>query len=378
LNPRDTALLERAFAEAEKGEWLWTAPGVRVGALALKGGYVVGFGYHQRFGQAHAEEAALHDAGAILGNHAEPGHVDEMAVTLEPCSARGGVKKRRPCLQWLLEAGVKRVVVGAVDPDPRHAGHGLEQLREAGIEVVLANGQDRFEQQNPAFLHALSNPQRPWVLLKWAASLDGRTTAANGVSQWITGTQAREEVHQLRGLGHAVMAGKGTVVVDDPRLTARDREGHCNPQVARVLVGAAAKLTADAKLLADDTPRIWIERHGATLPDWATAEDSLLTVEALENGQLDLTNALEQLASEFQIRRLFVEGGARLHGSLLAAGLADALVRYEAPLLLGGGLGAVEGPGVAHPRQGWQLVAEERTQLGVDLRRAFLIAQPST
>jgi diaminohydroxyphosphoribosylaminopyrimidine deaminase/5-amino-6-(5-phosphoribosylamino)uracil reductase len=378
LNPRDTALLERAFAEAEKGEWLWTAPNPRVGALALKGGHVVGFGYHQSFGQAHAEEAALLDAGAIENGVANVGCVDEIVVTLEPCSARGGLKKRRPCLEWLLESGVRRVVVGAVDPDPRHAGLGLERLCEAGVEVVLADWQERFELQNPAFLQALAKPQRPWVLLKWASSLDGRTAAPNGVSQWITDSPAREEVHQLRSLGHAVMAGKGTVHFDNPRLSARDAQGNCNPNVARVLVGAAGEITATSKLLQDACKRIWIEVEGFTLPGWANENDSLVTVQRNDNGQLDLASAHEQLTQDFHIQRLFVEGGARLHGSLLHAGLVDAIVRYEAPLLLGGGLGCVEGPGVEHPQQGWHLTAEERLQVGVDLRRAFLLEQPAS
>ena len=378
MNPRDTALLERAFAEADKGEWLWTAPNPRVGAIALKNGHVVGFGYHQRFAEAHAEEAALLDAGAIANGHAQPGAVDEIMVTLEPCSARGGKKKRRPCLEWILEAGIKRVVVGAVDPDPRHAGAGLERLREAGVEVVLAAWQERFEQQNPAFMQALTKPNRPWVLLKWAASLDGRTAAPNGVSQWITDSPARAEVHQLRSLGHAVMAGKGTIGFDNPRLTARDQDGQCSPQVARVLVAAANQVTAESHLFTDHTKRIWIEPHGFVLPAWATENDFLISVEQDEKHQLDLATAVEKLTSDFQIGRLLVEGGARLHGGLLAAGLADALVRYEAPLLLGGGLGAVEGPGVEHPRQGFPLIAEERCQLGPDLRRAFLISQPTS
>jgi diaminohydroxyphosphoribosylaminopyrimidine deaminase / 5-amino-6-(5-phosphoribosylamino)uracil reductase len=377
LNPHDTALLERAFAEAEKGEWLWTAPNPRVGALALQNGHVVGFGYHQRFAQAHAEEAALIDAGASDGERARRNCVDEIVVTLEPCSARGGVKKRRPCVEWILEAGIQRVVVGAVDPDPRHAGKGLEQLRAAGVEVVLGAGQARFEQQNPAFLAALQHPARPWVLLKWAATLDGRTAAQSGDSQWITGAPARLEVHQLRALGHAVMAGKGTVQHDNPRLTARDALGHYNPKVARVLVGAAATITPAAALLQDACPRIWIERPATTLPSWATQLDHVMEVDCDADGQFHLEMALQKLSSDFQIGRLLVEGGARLHGSLLAAGLADALVRYEAPLLLGGGRGAVEGQGVAHPRQGWHLHSEERQQLGVDLRRAFLIQNAS-
>lgn len=373
MKPRDTALLERAFAEADKAEWLWTAPNPRVGALALSQGHVVGFGYHQRFAQEHAEEAALMDAGAIEDDRAIPGRVDEMVVSLEPCSARGGAKKRRPCLEWLLEAGVKRVVIGATDPDPRHQGAAVEKLRAAGVEVICAEQQHRFEQQNPAFIAALQNQHRPWVLLKWAASFDGRTAAANGTSQWITGPTAREEVHALRTISHGVMAGKATVAMDNPQLTARDVDGICNPLLARILIGAADSITSDSALLADACPRIWVESDTQNLPAWATDSDHLLKVPRNEAGQIDMAAALNILKSDFQINRLLVEGGAQLHGSLLAAGLADAVVRYEAPLLLGGGLGSVCGDGVEHPRQGWRLSTEERLQLGEDLRRAFLI-----
>lgn len=373
MKPRDTALLERAFAEADKAEWLWTAPNPRVGALALLQGHVVGFGYHQRFAQAHAEEAALMDAGAIEDGRAIPGRVDEMIVSLEPCSSRGGTKKRRPCLEWLLEAGVKRVVVGATDPDPRHQGAAVEKLRAAGVEVTCAEQQQRFELQNPAFMAALKNEQRPWILLKWAASFDGRTAAANGVSQWITGSCARQEVHALRAISHGVMAGKTTVAVDNPQLTARDANGICNPELARILVGAVSSVNAGSALLADACPRIWIESEAKELPTWATDSDHLITVPANDQGQVELAAAMQTLKKDFQISRLLVEGGAQLHGSLLAAGLADAVVRYEAPLLLGGGLGSVCGEGVEHPRQGWRLHAEERLQLDEDLRRAFLI-----
>ncbi|MCP4772470.1 MAG: bifunctional diaminohydroxyphosphoribosylaminopyrimidine deaminase/5-amino-6-(5-phosphoribosylamino)uracil reductase RibD [Planctomycetes bacterium] len=373
MNPRDTALLDRAFAEADKAEWLWTAPNPRVGALALCKGHVVGFGFHQRFAEAHAEEAALRDAGAIEEGGSIPGMVDEIIVSLEPCSARGGAKKRRPCLDWLLEAGVKRVVIGAMDPDPRHQGAAVDKLRAAGMEVICANAQQRFEDQNPAFMAALQNAQRPWILLKWAASLDGRTAAANGVSQWITGSTAREEVHELRAIGHGVMAGKATVAMDNPQLTARDSEGNCKTELARVLVGASECVNPDSALLANDCPRIWIEAEGQQLPNWITSADHLIHAPRNANGQLDLVAAMASLKSDFQINRLLVEGGAQLHGSLLAAGLADAIIRYEAPLLMGGGLGSVSGEGVDHPRDGWRLLAEERLQLGEDLRRAFLI-----
>ena len=373
MKPRDTALLNRAFAEADKAEWLWTAPNPRVGALALHQGHVVGHGYHRRFAQAHAEEAALQDAGAIQDGVALAGHVDEIVVSLEPCSARDGAKKRRPCVQWLLEAEVKRVVVGALDPDPRHAGKGLEQLRSAGVEVICSEQQQRFECQNPAFLAALAQPKRPWILLKWAATFDGRSAAANGVSQWITGPRARQEVHGLRAVSHGVMAGKTTVILDNPQLTARSDEGNSNPQLSRVLVGAAASINADCALLQDDNPRIWIESDLQTLPSWATSADHLLLAPRNNQGQLQLADAMQSLLEDFRINRLLVEGGAQLHGSLLAAGLADAIVRYEAPILLGGGLGCVAGEGVDHPQNAWRLFEEERCQLDQDLRRAFLI-----
>ncbi|MDP7062622.1 MAG: bifunctional diaminohydroxyphosphoribosylaminopyrimidine deaminase/5-amino-6-(5-phosphoribosylamino)uracil reductase RibD [Planctomycetota bacterium] len=373
MNARDTALLERAFAEADKAEWLWTAPNPRVGALALCDGHVVGYGSHQRFGQAHAEEAALQDAGAIDGDCAIPGRVDEIIVSLEPCSARGGTKKRRPCLEWIIEAQVKRVVIGATDPDPRHQGASIKQLRAAGVEVICSNAQSRFEQQNPAFLSALSQSQRPWILLKWAASLDGRTATAHGVSQWITGSVAREEVHGLRAVSHGVMAGKRTVAIDNPHLTARNTTGICNPHLARVLVGALDTVRPGSALLADDCPRIWIEGNAKQLPTWANEADRLVEVGQVAGGKLNVKEAMSRLKSDFGIHRLLVEGGARLHGNLLAAGLADAIVRYEAPLLLGGGLGSICGDGVEHPREGWHLGMEERQNLGDDLRRAFLI-----
>jgi len=169
------------------------------------------------------------------------------------------------------------------------------------------------------------------------------------------------------------MAAKSTVQADDPRLTARDDCGDFDSSVARVLVDAAKTVKEGAALLADTTPRYWIEEQGTGLPSWAADNDRLIETTRDADNLLDLHPALTQLRSDFNIQRLLVEGGARLHGYLLAAGLADAIVRYEAPLLLGGGLGAVSGTGVAHPQEGWRLEFEERKQLGDDLRRAFLI-----
>lgn len=377
MSDRDTALLARAFAEARRAGWLFTAPNPRVGAIALKDGHVIGHGHHAAFGEAHAEEMALRDAGAwdATSRCMRPDVVDEMILTLEPCSASGDGKKRPPCLSYLQQAGVRRVVVAATDPDPRHRGRGLAALQESGVEVVHLQQEEAFRVQNPAFLSSLEHPLRPWILLKWAASMDGRTAAASGASQWITGSEAREEVHVLRRTSDGVAAGKTTVQMDRPRLTARGGLGGVAPGTARVLIGALASMTAEHPLLEDPIPRLWIEASPSAVPEvaWWSSQDSLLTVPALADGRPDLVAGMELLRQQAGFRRLLVEGGAHVQAALLEAGMADAIVRYEAPLLLHGGLGSLEGQGVAHPREGIRLHHEERLDLGPDLRRAFLL-----
>lgn len=383
MSQRDLHLLQKAFFEATRATWLWTAPNPRVGALALSGGHIIGHGYHAAFGAAHAEEAALRDAGAwdAQANRALPGIVDEMVVSLEPCSATG--KKRAPCTQSLLDAKVKRVLVGAVDPDPRHAGSGLELLRAAGLTVDQPDPEgcaQRFAAQNPAFLGALARPTRPWVLLKWAASLDGKLAADDGSSEWISGVESRAEVHQLRAVSDAVLAGAGTLRSDNPSLTARPEQApaglRTDPaarQPKRILLGGASEVPADARIFGEGGARIWVLAPDQDVAPPILAQGDVLLSVAQQASRLDLQQALESLAREHQIRRLFVEGGPRVHGALLAAGLADAVVRYEAPILLGGSRAACDAPSFASPAMATRLYAEERAELGVDLRRAFLL-----
>jgi diaminohydroxyphosphoribosylaminopyrimidine deaminase / 5-amino-6-(5-phosphoribosylamino)uracil reductase len=396
LSNRSLNLLEKAFFEAAKGQWLYTAPNPRVGAIALKDGHIVGSGHHANFGGPHAEEMALRNAGAWdeQQQSALPGIVDEMVVTLEPCSSTSG-KKRRPCTQSLLEAGVKKVTVAAVDPNPNHAGAGLDFLEAQGVDVdrsFIEAMQSRFEEQSPAFLQSLRNPKLPWVLLKWAATLDGKIATPDGVSQWITGAEARAEVHELRALGQATMVGSGTLLADDPELTARPGVAPARPTNESTLASSSCGLTGDggnppqplrvclaadipssARLLQADGPRVWI-LDSEQCP--AVATDDVIRVERTEIG-LDLTSALQQLYANHGVRRLLVEGGARLHGNLLASGLAHAIVRYEAPLLLGGNRAACDGPSFPAPQQGVHLTHEESRCLGKDHRRAFLCAESS-
>lgn len=359
-----------------------TAPNPRVGALALKQGHIMGRGHHGVFGGPHAEEAALRDAGAWdkANDRALPDLVDEMVVTLEPCSATG--KKRAPCTQALIDAGVQRVLLGATDPDPRHQGAGVRVLEEAGIAVRQPAADEaaaRMATLNRAFLRALAHAERPWIILKWAASLDGKVATDAGVSQWITGPAARAEVHRLRSCSDAVLAGAGTLLEDDPRLDARPEDDPAldallasRGQPRRVLVGGGDRVAATARIFESATARLWV--LGEEAPAAAVDEhgDALVRVARTPNG-LDLVEALTKLCEEHGIRRLFVEGGARIHGALLAQGLADAVVRYEAPILLGGQRGACAGPSFETPAAAPRWMDEERADLGGDLRRAFLI-----
>ncbi len=366
--------MQRAFAEAEKASWLFTAPNPRVGALALKDGHVVGYGHHSGFGRAHAEEQALRDAGAwdAKKQRMVPGFADELYLSLEPCSSTQ--KKRPACVRWILEAGIRKVVVGAQDPNPVHAGRGLQQLREHGVEVVHLGLDAEFAQQNPAFLQFLHHPHRPWSLLKWAASVDGYTATKNGKSQWISNTDSRQETHVLRSLSQGVVIGRHTLQADQPRLSARlDGEDPIH-QPTKVVVGGCDDVDASHPILQGAALRFWLQsEEPKCLPSWWTDLDHLLVMPSEEAGQVDLPRAVNVLRQEYGMHRILVEGGSTLHASFLQDALADAIVRYEAPVLFGGGLSAAQGLGVLTPQMAWRLQHEERLDLGDNLRRAFLL-----
>jgi diaminohydroxyphosphoribosylaminopyrimidine deaminase/5-amino-6-(5-phosphoribosylamino)uracil reductase len=371
---RDRHLLARAYREALRAEWLFTAPNPRVGALALAGGQVIGYGHHARLGGPHAEETALRDAGAWDEERGAPlaGVVDEMIVTLEPCSTRGSGKRRPACAELLRAAGVRRILIGCEDPDPQQHGASLAAARAAGVEVSLLPIAQ--ETALAAFRAALAQPERPFVLLKWAASLDGKIAAASGASRWISGEESRAEVHALRSLSDAVLCGRGTLLADDPELTARPYGTATAVQPLRVLLDAPVDLPAAARVLAATGPRLWVHDPSSRAPRSAPAADLTLAVPRLAAGHLDLASLLHALRRDHGVRRLLVEGGAAVHGSFLGQRLADGVVRYEAPLLLGGSRAACAGVGVLEPSPTPRLIHEERRDLGPDLRRAFLIA----
>ncbi|MDR2875350.1 MAG: bifunctional diaminohydroxyphosphoribosylaminopyrimidine deaminase/5-amino-6-(5-phosphoribosylamino)uracil reductase RibD [Methylobacillus sp.] len=309
--------MTQALRLAERGLYT-TTPNPRVGCIIVKNGRVIGEGWHERAGEPHAEIHALRQAGSDARGA-------EVYVTLEPCSHHG---RTPPCADALIAAGVSGVTAAMGDPDPRVAGQGLRVLQERGIATRSGLMENEARELNRGFISRMTR-QRPWVTLKIAASLDGRTALANGVSQWITGAAARSDVQRWRARSCAVLTGMGTVLADDPQLTVRDFD--IGRQPLRVVVDSHARIPPDRKIL----------QGGETLIVCLSGKAQALRaagIETLElpekNGHVCLASLMRALA-ERGINEVLVEAGARLNGALLQAGLADELLCYFAPTLLG-------------------------------------------
>ncbi|HET6764223.1 MAG TPA: bifunctional diaminohydroxyphosphoribosylaminopyrimidine deaminase/5-amino-6-(5-phosphoribosylamino)uracil reductase RibD [Longimicrobiaceae bacterium] len=329
-NGTDREWMQRALALALRG-WGRVAPNPLVGCVLVRDGACVGEGWHTEYGQPHAEVEALSAAG-------EAARGATAYVTLEPCSHFG---KTPPCTSALIEAGVRRVVFAAADPNPKAAG-GAEVLRGAGIEVQGGVEADAARDQNFAFFHAHSaaGAERPFVALKLALTLDARVADRDGRSVWITGDEARAEVHRLRAGFDAVAVGIGTAAADDPLLTVR---GAVTPRIpaARVVFDRALRLGLDARLVASaaETP-LWVV-GGTAAPDERRANLEARGVRVLAGD--DLPAALGALRNA-GIRSVFVEGGAGIASALLTADLVDRLYAFYAPVMLGpAGVGAFAG-----------------------------------
>jgi len=359
----DEAWMARAVALAEGGRGT-TSPNPMVGAVLVRDGRVVGEGFHLAPGRAHAEAAALEAAGGLAGGAT-------CYVTLEPCAHRG---RTPPCADALVAAGVARVVVAVVDPDPRVAGRGLERLRAAGVEVASGVGAEAAAEQNAAYL-THRRLGRPRVTLKAAASLDGKVAAPDGTSQWITGPAARADAHRLRAEADAVCVGAGTALADDPRLTVR-LDGYAGRQPLRVLVDAAGRVGAAGHLFDGQAPTVvatTTAAPAAAVDAWKAAGADILVCKQGSAG-VDLDDLARELG-ERGILELLVEGGPRLQASLWTAGLADRLVWYLAPLAIGGdgAPGLLSGDGAATLAFARRLRLASVDRLGDDLR---LVAYP--
>ncbi|MCC7326105.1 MAG: bifunctional diaminohydroxyphosphoribosylaminopyrimidine deaminase/5-amino-6-(5-phosphoribosylamino)uracil reductase RibD [Burkholderiales bacterium] len=310
--------MQRALELAALG-MCTTTPNPRVGCVIVRDGNVIGEGFHERAGDAHAEVNALADA-------ARRGEVVQGAtlyVTLEPCNHHG---RTPPCVDAVLAAAISRVVAAGADPHSQ-AGSGAARLRAAGITVDLGLYGDEARELNIGFFSRLERA-RPWVRSKVAASLDGRTALLDGQSQWITGPDARADGHAWRARACAILTGIGTVLQDDPQLDVRAVSTSRQPR--RVIVDRHAQTPATARVLAGDGALI--VTAGERNPAWPSAVEVLTLPDG--GGHIDLPRMLTELAQR-EINELHVEAGAKLNGALLDAGLVDELLLYLAPAILG-------------------------------------------
>ncbi len=350
--------MARALALAARSLYL-SSPNPHVGCvITAPDGQVLGEGFTQQAGGPHAEVMALRDAQAR-------GHDVRGAtawVTLEPCSHTG---RTGPCCDALVAAGIGHVVASCEDPNPRVAGRGFGRLRAAGVSVDVGPGADETRELNIGFFQRMEQG-RPWVRLKIAASLDGATALANGESQWITGEAARADGHAWRARACALLTGSGTVLDDDPRLDVRGVDTPRQP--ALVVVDGALRLPPAARLFEARRP-VWVYTAESDPLRHAPLKERGADVRALPDpqGKVDLAAMVRDLATR-EVNELHVEAGHRLHGALLREGLADELVVYLAPRLLGPGLGmAALGP-LPSLAEGIDMRFHGVTQVGDDLR----------
>lgn len=367
---QDTQLMAQAIVLAKKG-WFSTDPNPRVGCIIVKQDNIIGQGWHQYAGKAHAEIMALANAGDVRGA--------TVYVTLEPCSHQG----RTPaCTEALIKAGISRVVVAMQDPNPQVAGSGLKILVAAGIDVVVGVLKEEAKLLNLGFISRM-NRGRPYVISKIACSLDGRTATASGASKWITSKQARSNVQQLRAGSSAILTGIGTVLADDPSLNARLNTRIKNQtilQPMRIVLDSKLQMPITAKMLnlpgrtliltgAKNSKRQQALRH-------AGAEVIELTLD--DNGHIELNNMLLFLGKQ-AINQVLVEAGSVLNGALMAQQLIDEWIVFMASIVIGdAGRGLFRLPLVRTMRDKITLQLVETRAVGKDLRLRYLLAKNQT
>ena len=350
----DFEFMARALRLAERGLYT-TTPNPRVGCVLVKDGRVVGEGWHERAGEAHAEVVALKAAAASAEG-------STAYVSLEPCSHQG---RTPPCTHALVEAKVARVVAAMQDPNPQVAGKGLQKLRDAGVRVEVGLMEEQARELNIGFVSRMTRG-RPWMRVKIAASLDGKTALANGVSQWIGGPDARRDGHHWRARSCAVMTGIGTLKDDDPRLTVRDVETTRQP--LRIVVDSRLRITPDAKLLDGDAVLIATATQDDAKARALKVKGADVVVLPNAQGKVDLTRLTEHLAG-IGINEVLVEAGINLDSALLRAGVVDELLFYFAPLLLGdAGRGMLDLGNLTRMEQRLELDIRDTRRFGPDLR----------
>lgn len=352
----DHKFMRRAIELAGKGAG-WTAPNPMVGAVIVKNGRVIAEGYHRKYGELHAERNAL----AALTEEAEGG---TMYVTLEPCCHYG---RTPPCTDAILEHGIARVVIGSRDRNPLVSGKGVEMLRAHGVEVEMDVLRAECDALNPDFFHFITTG-RPYVVMKYAMTLDGKIASRTGASKWITGETARAHVHGLRGRFAVVMAGIGTVLADDPMLNCRLPDAH---QPVRVVIDSRLRLPLESRLCRT------AKKYKTVVACAVHDEQRARALEAIgvrvvcfpgEDGRVNLRALMEWLGRE-KLSSVLIEGGGQLNEAALRAGIVNHVCAYVAPKLMGGADAKtpVEGLGADTPDGAAQLSRLRTARLGEDI-----------
>lgn len=359
----DELYMARAFQLARLGRFT-TAPNPNVGCVIVRDGTIVGEGYHLRAGEPHAEVYALYTAGGKARGAT-------VYVTLEPCNHDG---RTPPCTDALVASGVSRVVIAMQDPNPQVAGCGLHKLQQAGIEVCHSLMLTEAEAVNPGFLKRMRTGF-PYVQLKLAASLDGRTAMASGESHWITSSQARQDVQRLRAQSAAILSTSATVLADDPALTVRWDELDAETQSLyprenlrqpyRIILDSQNRVTPQHRVV-QQPGATWLARLEPDKQTWPQDVEQLIF--PAHAGGVDLVVVMMHIAQR-QVNSIWVEAGAKLSGALLQIGLVDELILYLAPNLLGDNArGLCHLPGLEQLADAPEFIFSEVRQLGPDLR----------
>ena len=348
---RDVAGLSRALDLAENGLWT-TTPNPRVGCVIYRDGKIIGEGWHQRAGLPHAEILAMRQCEITNA---------DVYVSMEPCAHAG---RTAACAPMLAEARPARVIIAMPDPNPQVAGRGIKILRQAGIDVVVAAANSdifrRAVDLNIGFISRMIR-HRPWLRLKIAATMDGKTALSSGLSQWISDDVSRQDAHRLRARSCAIMTGIGTLLQDNPRLTARHVK--TNRQPLRILIDRDLQAATDMNIFADNNVLV------ATVADANSDLLSYATVLSLPgtDGKVDLAVLLKHLGTS-GINEVTVEAGRRLCGALMRAELVDEIVLYQAPIIFGGGLSMFDMATPTSPRLAPAFKMKSCQSLGKDIK----------
>ena len=373
LQQQDTIFMRRALSLARRGVGR-VSPNPAVGAILVSRGKIIGEGWHEKAGQAHAEIRALEQAK----RHGKSPRGATMYVTLEPCSTHG---RTPPCTEALIRAGVERVVVACLDPNPSHEGRGLKCLRAAGMSVQTGVCRVSAERLNAAFFQWIRT-KCPRVTIKAAMTLDGKIAAGDGQSKWITGEVARRHAMRLRYSMDAILVGRQTVEADDPSLTVRlspSVHSTCKP-LMRIVLDSRARIPLDAKVLNDDMKHMTRVVVSASAPAGrlAALQNRVEVWQSPAKTRVDLFWLLKTLGSH-EVTSLLVEGGGEVHASFLEADLVDEVAFYYAPKVLGGTASrrAIAGKGATQLNAALRLDQVRWRQLGMDLGLRALVVKNS-